>query len=807
MAKKKKTKKGPVSDDQVHVLLVNFENALQSDSGASREMLNALTSFMDKHYTPGGLNHNKGQELIQQYEQQKVQEAKDAVLEKQRAEQQRVEQAQRTREERRKAVQQGEPFPDAAPGHPSVLGEHFHNPYTFLPFVDNEPERRSPTPLTVDELPGERDRFTGVLDLELETLTPLLSCTPIAHEENNGHRAYRALTIGDDVIVPATGVRGALRSLMTIIAGGTLGYLDTEVWLCQGRDASLGPAGKNSAPKTPKHCFLARVAKPGDYERGGQVTLGQTRLIKAEGLERSFQAAFGGRLDDARPRSGKRLDHLWCDEGATSLSKRQDEKHCWQVKLSGRPINRKGKREGIFCSTGVTLELPGLLWGAYAGRNRHGDHPELKKGDLVWLEPSNEGCSQIRSAADVKSIQWARWGRTGERLLDIVRDRHHHLLPDAFNVDGKVDEVTDLFGQVPREDLAREVAAGKQGPGPAGPLAARVRPENLVFLDAAKSGLQTQVPLAPLAPPHPGCAAFYRDYQQISVIQNKDLPLRGYKVYRTSQEQGEAAPWLFRNQGVYDDRGGIKDARQKVNKTCDLLKAGQRGRLRLACRALSQRELALLLACCTVDWRLGGGKPLGLGACRVHKITVVGEDGRDLFDPMVFGKDSPAPLPEHLDALLSEQDRQRLGVWQASQQPVEHLRYPRAVVENRNKKNRGGHVWFSRHATRKKGQPGLEVLWTDGELKERAKRGNIDPQPLPRFDAADPAYGDLLFGHDLFSGDNPDFRTLAQNRQTMNKKLVPFDPRRHRRDGDQSGGKQGQTKESRAKERDRTRKR
>ena len=600
--------------------------------------------------------------------------------------------------------------------------------------------------------------------------------------------------------MPATAIRGALRTLLTIITGGTLGYIDNEVWLCQGRDAKMGPAGKNS-PDAPKTCFLAKVLSPGDYEQQGTVALGKTKLVKADDLERTLQSSIGGRLDDWRPQSGKRLAHLWCDGGLTSIKKNRDTKHPWQIKLSGRPVNRKGKREGLFLDSGIEIKLPGMLWGAFGGRNRHGDHPELKAGELVWLEPQKTTCMSIGSAEDIKSIQWARWGREGERLLDIVWHRHKHLLPDAFNPDGKVDEVTDLFGQVPRKDLGIEIPADRQEPGPAGPFAARIRPENLVFHDVVEEGVERAVPLAPLAPPHPGCAAFYRDYQTIQLIQNKKLPLRGYKVYRTTSEQGDKAPWLFNTQGVYDPSGRLKDAKQKVNKTCDLLRTGQSGHLRISCRALSKRELALLLVACCVDWRLGGGKPLGLGACRIKKINVINEAGKEEVGVITRDSESPAILPDELSKELREQDQPRLLAWQASQRPVDRLRYPRAVDENHNKKNRGGHVWFSRHATPRKVGTGLEVLWTDGELKAMARGDKIDPQALPYFSSENPGYGDLLFGHDLFKGDNGEFYTKARDRRLLIKKLEPFDEVNHARKDEKSGGKQGQSRKTRADER------
>ena len=91
----------------------------------------------------------------------------------------------------------------------------FHNPYTFIPFPPEEPgvlDRQPSTPLTIDEDPNERDRFTGVIELEVVTQTPLLTCEadPINPNPKDGHKRYRALTIGRDVIVPATGVRAAL---------------------------------------------------------------------------------------------------------------------------------------------------------------------------------------------------------------------------------------------------------------------------------------------------------------------------------------------------------------------------------------------------------------------------------------------------------------------------------------------------------------------------------------------------------------------------------------------------------------------
>lgn len=687
---------------------------------------------------------------------------------------------------------------NAGAGEPVHLGASFHNPYTFIPFPPSDwfsgrRTRRRPTLLTIDE--KEDDRFTGIIHIEIETCSPLMTCDPTGKENREGHQTYRALTSGNDVIVSATGVRGSLRTLLTILAGGTLSYLDETTWLVQGRDLPLGPPS-HANQDVPRQVFLARVVTPGAVGREGTLELGRTRLYKADALERLCESRRAGIGVVPRPESGDEITHLWVNDAVNSVSKVKDGEHCWQVKFSGRPINRQGKREGLFLGSGKKIQVPSELWMAYQGRHRHSDHPQLGVGDLVWIEAKSKDATSVSSVDEIASLQWARWGRRGERLLDIVEHRHAHMMPDSLDDEGLVDEVTDLFGQAPME--------GQRGP--AGPFAARVRPDNLVFIDA-KSRVKRHT-LAPLAPPHPGCAAFYRDTDEPDRVTNDGLPLRGYKVYRNTTERGAKAPWLFSAQGVYGDRGELKSNKQRVNKTCDLLAEGCRGTLRLACRGLSKRELSLVLLACSVDWRLGGGKPLGLGHCRPVKTTVYDEGYEPVFEMSRDGLE-PATLPD--DYVQEVQDLlPRRDLWHASQLPVEHLRYPRAVSENRKRKQRGGHVWFQRHANPKKGLKtdrvarGLEVMWVMDDLEKKVEANRIRAQVLPRLSAEDPR-GDVLHGHDLFVGEGDAWVEKRKNRQTFHKKIEPFNPRAHARSEDASGGPAGQTGQTRRDQRRRDR--
>ncbi|MDA1230613.1 MAG: RAMP superfamily CRISPR-associated protein, partial [Planctomycetota bacterium] len=617
---------------------------------------------------------------------------------------------------------------------PSVLGEAFHNPYTFLPF-GKSPRRHPPTPFSIGE--HETDRQSGVLELKISTVSPLLTCSPKPALSKDDHNMYRALTIGNDVIVPATGVRGALRTLTTVLTGGTLGYVDESLFLTQERDVPLGPAGKSSPSGTPQNVFLAEVVSAGTANSPGQIRLGTTRLVKAENLENGFR---NRKLP--RPTAGNRVTYLWANAVAehgddrhaevSSLSEKQDAEHQWKVKLSGRPINPKSKREGLFLPDGEIIDLPANFWADYQGRNRHADHPELKRGDLVWLQPDDPDRSEITHFPHIKSLQWARWGRAGERFMDLLKDHHPDVIPDSLRDDGLVDEVTDLFGHIPH--------VGQPHAAPA--FSARVRPENLVFYDAKpKVALTT---LAPLSSPHPGCVAFYRDCSELDEFA-PGRPLRGYKVYRNTKERGDNAPWHYHVQGVYKD-GKLKDngnAQQKINQTCELLNEGITGTLRIAFRDLSKRELALLLLTCSVDWRLGGGKPLGLGHCRVVSADMIRETGErsNLFSRLAENSEDYPPaanIGPYSEAVTDLAERAQL--WHASQHPVDKLRYPRASVENKNTVTIGGHLWFGRHAQPRKGVSGLAALHVAPNSELSAQAGGKtqnEPQPLPKHDAND----------------------------------------------------------------------
>lgn len=687
---------------------------------------------------------------------------------------------------------------------PSPIGSPFYNPYTFIPFPTRV-ERGAVSFLSKDE--QEKDRFTGVLNLKVKTLSPLMTCDPIPYNsKEEDHKKYHALTIGNDVVLPATSVRGSLRTLMTILAGGTLGYMDTNMWLCHRRDLAL------SQP-----VVLGKVEKPGGYMRSGKLRLGQTWLIDVEELKKLARkndfdlemsrpgATDAYFVDDSdcptivSKKKNRQCPFVLCREKKVfyvdnyksprfiSLEKNErcylklgktaktlyvndpenptlmadsDKECCYEVKLSGRPVGngnkvKKIKREGIFLAGEMVVDIPAAIWETYIGRNRSGFRKELRKGDLVWIEPKDPN-GPVQSADDIESIQWARWGRKGQNLKDALPDC---VLPDCLREDGLVDVVTDLWGQTPMtKDKGKSEKEGLS-------FAARIRPHNIVFENGIQK-LDKEIHLAPLAQPHPGCIPFYRSGKP-DTISNAD-ELNGYKVYRNTTARGSQAPWLYSVQGIFDknDVSRMSSEFQKMNKTVDLLSEGVEGYLKISCRSMSKKELAFLLLACCVDWKLGGGKPLGLGHCRVVKAELFDEFGTSILN--LGDGSSSLEMPAEYAGYISDIQK-RVGWYKKSQEPVNLMRYPRAVDSNKGGLRREGLAWFARHATMKtpkKDEPpkSLQTLSVNGKYYNGIVLGNMDSNPNP------------LYGYDMICvGKIEEFN----NNKNSYENIELYDPVKH----------------------------
>jgi hypothetical protein len=95
---------------------------------------------------------------------------------------------------------------------------------------------------------------------------------------------------------------------------------------------------------------------------------------------------------------------------------------------------------------------------------------------------------------------------------------------------------------------------------------------------------------------------------------------------------------------------------------------------------------------------------------------------------------------------------------------------------------------------------GLEVLGATGPLQQKAGgKSRIRAESLPKFDAAHPD-SDVLFGYDLIN--RREGEVQGSNRQTYHPDLDSFDPKRHVRGDEKSGGKQSPDAQDRKSQRD-----
>ena len=92
------------------------------------------------------------------------------------------------------------------------------------------------------------------------------------------------------------------------------------------------------------------------------------------------------------------------------------------------------------------------------------------------------------------------------------------------------------------------------------------------------------------------------------------------------------------------------------------------------------------------------------------------------------------------------------------------------------------------------------MLGATGSLQQKAGgKSRIRAQPLPNFDVEHPE-GDVLFGYDLIK--RRDGALQGSNRQPYGSDLEPFDPKRHVRGDERSGGKQSPDAQDRKSQRD-----
>ncbi|MGH8934103.1 MAG: TIGR03986 family type III CRISPR-associated RAMP protein [Egibacteraceae bacterium] len=536
----------------------------------------------------------------------------------------------------------------------------FVNPYTFVPFprgLDDASVRREPA--GHDRLGV--GRLSGWLVVRLRARSPLL----VRGEQEAGSPGRFPTRAGEDgspvPMIPGSSLKGALRSLHEILAGGCLRVLDE----------GFVPAYRDPAQARPEGSTwrLARVDQVDDDGRPTALTLCVRKEVWAKAVD--LHPYVGGA---SGLRTGATVD---VDEAlAEDIGIREvvpadalGEGGGWVVLVTDHKARREEYRDGkphskphpdYYCALGKlgdqTIGLADGAWETYlrevdgADDVRRADHGQevcldvrfrnqpigrrnaasrmLDQGEVVWVEL---GPAMTQACRLTLSVLWrsAGEGPLGERVPEVLLpcSRPGHLCPSCR-----------VFGSVaPGVDHDRE---GAEHTGYRG---------HVRFGDAlaGECTLRT-LDLAPMGSPHPGAGQFYLDHKGQKTGDREDRPARRWGAKQDAPElrpvRGRKLYWhgdpeqqkRAVGQGRHLRRKDQRDWNQKVQ----VAGTGSTFTARVVFESLCPAEVGGLLAAISPDLvltthapegfaeppeilgRIGGGKPLGLGSVKAEIVEL-----------------------------------------------------------------------------------------------------------------------------------------------------------------------------------------
>lgn len=550
----------------------------------------------------------------------------------------------------------------------------FVNPYSFVPQV-GAPEGGAPA----GHASMPEGRFSGVLDAVITARTPLLigGFTPERREgAESPERQGLPKRIDGTVMIPGSGLVGAVRSVHEALTGGCLRVLDTD----------YVPVHRHTAnPAVTKDLRLAVVTKVDD----GTGRARRVRLCTDENTIQIQMNRLPGSEDDPS-RTGDRL--AW--EGNTAERARtadihrigrlgpvKDKDAGWVLFVSdtnARTARRRARpdedaRDPVQFYAGLPgsteCEIPGSVWEAYLQTVDGAD--DLRKANLPGgAEPKWSPVPPDSEYADVFwPPQQGRGGRPGQKIGQrlLARRYLHEGQPIWVTVgaDGKVSEIrlSRLWRYRGTHSVGERV--GEAGPCTEpdqlcwscrifGSADTREREEDETARqhsyrghvrvdDFVAQGTVTPVDwhLAPLSSPRPSAGQFYLDNAKaVRRTAKKDDPpaatwgsvaddprdprgIRGRKFYWRTRTEANTDPGHVQR-GKARPQQRDRELSQKVT----LIPAGTVFTGRVAFDNLDAADYGSLLAALDPrhlaevgagDWGdsvigVGGGKPFGFGS-------------------------------------------------------------------------------------------------------------------------------------------------------------------------------------------------
>jgi CRISPR-associated protein (TIGR03986 family) len=557
------------------------------------------------------------------------------------------------------SVQVLEPLPPVGQEAKQTGPHRFLNPYNFV--------RLLPSAGTGHLLgrcaPPPHDRYlglTGQIRCTLKAVSPLF----VSDSEGvqplppyDGHYSYRFFRYGGKPAIPATSLRGSIRSVFEAATNSCLGVFDGKRRLEYREPPAYGNTLKAGIVRT-----LPVVDAFGRLMADGEITLCRVAKIGAyyPGVESWKNVLFQTTHSDGRPwgcgdRAAARVKKLKGGEVVRELAESiQQLGPCGEgeeivegwLKITGPGIETK--RNEFFFIDPARYGSPGtvqfdlnvmedynvVLTGQFDDRDNFAtcyQSRQLQPGNLVWVDVPRRG-NRARRVLGVK-VPRVRYGKTLEDLLPPGGHRctQYDALCPACRVFGWVHE------DAPKDVAVRVAYAGR-----------------VTFSLAEIQGnyrTMPAIPLAILSTPEPTTTRFYlihedgrprgwhnerfiprpQDSRFDEVFPGGSIPAES--MGRDDQEAGPDGSNVLRGRKVYRHHGDRlrkteytragtgAQQRDKQNRTVrDALQPGATFTFTVTFENLMPLELGALLWSLELGgWhhRLGLGKPLGFGSVKI----------------------------------------------------------------------------------------------------------------------------------------------------------------------------------------------
>ncbi|MFZ1597719.1 MAG: TIGR03986 family CRISPR-associated RAMP protein, partial [Anaerolineae bacterium] len=540
----------------------------------------------------------------------------------------------------------------------------FLNPYNFVCYLPEPsiPPGDSDAQLLGRCPPPPHDRYiglTGRITCTLETVTPLFIADShdvrvtkvlLASGREVEHKSYRFFQYGGKDAIPATSLRGMIRSVFEAVTNSPLSVFDGDNRLEYRIDPAearhFKPGIVRSLPKDgqPGVIALCEEAKAGAYY------IDSRRNVLDDSWHCGDEAYADVKRDDKGVMRVTMIVH-----GGTSQAAIGGMERGW-VKVTGPTIDTK-RNESFFYFKGDPAKARSVSFDVerendfnavlHAQLHERSEdfrsqvqNDRLTPGDLVYveLEPGNN--RQVRNIALARVARLRYRNAIGDLLPD-------HLKPSEYY--DQLDIASRVFGWVKaRQDEDRNARVAYAG---------RVRFGHATLTeDGDKGTYKDEIPLAILGEPKPTTTLFYlqkkdgtwteaeRKQPGAASTIGYDGPnqLRGRKFYR---HHGAAL-----NRLEYERAGNHKDHQ---NRSVRGVRApGNVFEFSIAFHNLAPVELGALLWALKLGdescfHRLGYAKPLGFGSIRLkvqtvetidmgHRYENLAENARRKLEPAQF---------------------------------------------------------------------------------------------------------------------------------------------------------------------------